>query len=694
MIMQDSISVRPKVAFVVQRSGREVVGGSETLCLKVAEKMRKLWDVEILTTCALDYVTWENYYPEGIDIVSSVPIRRFVVDHPRDVDQFNEYSAYVLSKMKTISIAEGEKWMNLQGPISSGLLDFIKRYQDMYDAFIFFTYLYASTYYGLELVSEKAYLVPTAHEEWPIYLPIWDDWFRKPKGFIFNTLQEKQFLENRFPSVTFNGDVAGIGLDLPEDTSVDRFRKKHALEAPYILYLGRIDPSKGCSELFMFFKRYKAEVAGDLKLVLAGKNVMEIPKYRDIIYLGFIDDQTKFDAISGCEFLVNPSPYESLSIVLIEAWGLNKPTLVTTKSNVLVQQSRRSNAGLWYSDYDEFRECIEYLTKNKSIGAKGREFVENNYSWDLIKGKYLKLLEPLFKKKLDMNKNTSSFYHPLQLAGNESGADILRWLSRYHVEGSPAKEMSDYLDTSFKRFLYTLNLIPEGSGNLLEMGANPYFMSMLLRRYKNDYKLYFSNYFDDTWPATSAQFVVSEESAERIEFPFHHFNIEDSGIPFEPGFFKVILFCEIIEHLIRDPISALLSIKNALEKDGYLILTTPNVSRFENVAKMILGGNIYDAYSAYGHYGRHNREYNQHELHLLLTQLGFEIEAMFSTDIYGDARSDFSDLRKIMRSLNKIKNREHGLGQYIFVRARNVRHPDTIKKPRWLFRSYPPEDLF
>ncbi len=303
---------------------------------------------------------------------------------------------------------------------------------------------------------------------------------------------------------------------------------------------------------------------------------------------------------------------------------------------------------------------------------------------------FLSLIRGFISRK----KCTFSFYHPLNLPGNESLAELLKWLSEYRVEESPKKEMTDYLNISFKRFLYTLNLIPDGSGNLLEMGASPYFMSMLLKRYRNSYNLYFSNYFDEAWPTNSAQFVLSEESKEKIEFPFYHFNVEDAGIPFEPGFFKVILFCEIIEHLIRDPISALLSIKNALEKDGYLILTTPNVSRIENVAKMIAGANIYDPYSAYGNYGRHNREYNQHELYLLLTQLGFEVESMFSSDVHGDARADFFDLNKIMSSLREIKNREHGLGQYIFVRARNAREPVTVKKPSWLFRSYPAEQLF
>ena len=142
-----------------------------------------------------------------------------------------------------------------------------------------------------------------------------------------------------------------------------------------------------------FFRYYKRENPGTLKLVLAGKSVMQLPKDDDIVELGFIDEQSKFDAISGCEFLVNPSPYESLSIVLLEAWSLNKPVLVNAKSDVMVGQCRRSNGGLWYEDYDDFYLCIQYLqTKNHFIASSASEFVKKNYSWDVVTKKYLDLI--------------------------------------------------------------------------------------------------------------------------------------------------------------------------------------------------------------------------------------------------------------------------------------------------------------
>ena len=57
--------MREKIAFVNQRYGLEVNGGSELLCRQMAEKLSEIYDVEVITTCALDYVSWENHYAAG-----------------------------------------------------------------------------------------------------------------------------------------------------------------------------------------------------------------------------------------------------------------------------------------------------------------------------------------------------------------------------------------------------------------------------------------------------------------------------------------------------------------------------------------------------------------------------------------------------------------------------------------------------
>jgi glycosyltransferase involved in cell wall biosynthesis len=385
-----------KVAFVVQRCGVEVNGGSESLCLQVADHMSKYWDTEILTTCALDnYMTWENQYPAGIEKVGETLIHRFLVDKPRVVDEFNRLSDMIHSRLSEVSLAEQENWMLAQGPISSGLTSFIRDRRNDYDAFIFFTYLYATTYFSLPFVQDKAFLVPAGHDEWPIYLNMWDDFFLKPKGFMFLTIEEKKFLQSRFPAAVLEGPVSGIGVAISESCDADRFLKTYNINTPFLLYMGRIDPSKGCEDLFSFFTELRRMDKSDMKLVLLGKPAMPIPEHPDIISLGFVDEQTKFDALAACDWLVNPSPYESLSIVLLEAWSVGTPVLVTEKADVLVGQCRRSHGGLWYDDLEGFSHII--LNTGKDIryilGRQGKRFVAENYCWHNIEQKYLMLLE-------------------------------------------------------------------------------------------------------------------------------------------------------------------------------------------------------------------------------------------------------------------------------------------------------------
>lgn len=385
---------KPKIAFVVQRCGKEVSGGAEAYCLQIAQLMNDKWDIEILTTCALDYMSWENYYDAGLILEEGVKIRRFKVDATRNIEEFNEFSSEIYPNVQSTSIKDAEKWMELQGPNSNDLLSYIEAQKSKYDGFIFFTYLYATTYFGLPLVKEKSYLASFSHDEPPIYLPIWDKWFRMPQKIIYSTIEEKEFLHSRFDKIKFFNEAIGIGIDVPKDISNIRFRQKYDIYSPYILYVGRIDASKGCSELFELFLRFKESYDAPLKLVLAGKTILNVPDNKDIIALGFIDEMTKFDAIDGCEFLINPSQFESLSMVLLEAWSVNVPVLVNAKAKVMVGQCKRSKGGLTYHNYDEFEINVKYLLKNRYKYINMHKFVSENYSWKVIKNKFLRVINP------------------------------------------------------------------------------------------------------------------------------------------------------------------------------------------------------------------------------------------------------------------------------------------------------------
>ncbi len=389
-----AVDRKPRVAFIPPRCGREVVGGAESLCFLIASRMREDWEVEILTSRALDYHTWRDSYPAGTEVIDGIPVKRFGVTHEKD-DSFDRYCGELEKRIDQVGEGEAEAWMRRQGPCSEELLAYLRENIDAYDAFIFAPYLYATTYYGLAAVGKKGFLIPAAHDEWMIRLPIFEKMFGMPRGFIFNTEEERDLLKSLYPGIPMNDEVFGVGVDMPVDVDAGRFRSRHKLVEPYIIYAGRIDVGKGCRELFEYFIRMKERQPSDLRLVLIGKQIIDIPDRPDIIYVGRVDEQTKLDAMSGAEYLVNPSPFESLSMVLLEAWSVGVPVLVNAKCAVLVGQCRRFNGGLWYENDEEFATVLTATDKptRVSLGRQGRAHVESNCTWDMVRSKYRSLVK-------------------------------------------------------------------------------------------------------------------------------------------------------------------------------------------------------------------------------------------------------------------------------------------------------------
>ena len=383
-----------KVAIVVQRYGLEVLGGAETLARRAAELIAPDLDLTVLTTCAVDYVSWADHYPAGVAEVNGVRVRRFPVSSPRDPLAFEQASVRAYASPKNLEL--GRSWMQAQGPNAPGLIEHLREEGEQYDAVVFVTYLYATTADGLPLVADRSILVPTVHDEPPIRLSIFDAVFSKARLCLFSTPEERELAQERFGVPDDRARVVGSGIDEYPAADAARFSRETGIEAPYALYHGRLDPSKGVSELVEHHLRYRANRPNGLDLVLVGGGDLNLPTTHGFHRLGFVSEELKHDALAGAEVVVCPSPYESLSFSQLEAWSHGRPTLVNASSPVLVGQSRRSGGGLWYSSAEEYATMLDLLARAKplaeSIGAQGRRYVEAEYRWERVRKLWLEAL--------------------------------------------------------------------------------------------------------------------------------------------------------------------------------------------------------------------------------------------------------------------------------------------------------------
>ncbi|GAA3402995.1 glycosyltransferase family 4 protein [Paenibacillus hodogayensis] len=396
--------MKQRVAFVVQRYGLEVNGGAEYHCRLIAELLADEFDVDILTTKALDYMTWEDFYETDIEIINNVTVRRFS-SKTRDVKRFNQFSEKLFRDVETSTFFSEMEWIRLQGPECNDLLDFLGKHKNEYSAIFFFTYLYYTTFFGLQVVPEKAVLIPTAHDEPPIYLKSYKSLFYLPRFILYNTHEEKQLIDRISPQSNRSSEIVGVGAYTPQvELSYHEFLEKYHIESPYIVYVGRIDESKGCKEMFEFFLKYKVERKTKVKLLLIGKSVMDIPVHPDIVSLGFVSEEDKFAAISNAECLVMPSKYESLSMVVLESFLMKKTVLVNGHCDVLRGHCERGNSGLFYTDYEEFKACLELLIQEPALssrlGVNGYKYATQNYDWNVIKEKYVHVIEVVSREKV------------------------------------------------------------------------------------------------------------------------------------------------------------------------------------------------------------------------------------------------------------------------------------------------------
>lgn len=391
-----------RVLFVSPRYGPEVAGGAEAHCRAMASRLAgRGHEVSVLTSCATSYLDWADDYPPGDSDVEGVTVHRLPAARRRDDATFSSLNARVAWGRRPVAPMLQREWMRLQGPELEGFDEACRALGADADVVVPIPYLYNTTWRALQACRGGAasVLIPAAHDEPPLSLPIFDGLFRLPDALAVSTPEEAQMLGGRFGRRDAT-TVVGVGVDEPEVRTPDLARTALGLsgDEPYLLYAGRLDPAKGVEELHDYFVALRRR-DGDrrLKLVLLGEAVRPLPSHDDIVAPGFVPTEVRDSAMAGAAAVVVPSYFESFSFLLCEGWLHRRPALVNGRCDVLRGQVHRSGGGLAYHGFGSFETAVQLLLESpalaSSMGERGRRYVRDRYDWERVLSDFEQVLE-------------------------------------------------------------------------------------------------------------------------------------------------------------------------------------------------------------------------------------------------------------------------------------------------------------
>lgn len=393
-----------KIGFVIPWYGDNIPGGAEADLRGLAKNMKKRnIEVEILTTCVKEFMSdWrKDYHKPGVTTEGGLTVRRFPV-RPGDMGAFGEVN-YKLMKGLHILSSKEEKTFVEENVNSPALYEYIREHKNEYSVFAFIPYMFGTTYFGVQECLEKAVLIPCFHDEAYTYMKSFRKVYSKVAGMAFHAKPEYELTCKLYDMEHVKSLIVGGGMDVDLEYDAERFRKKYGIEEPFILYAGRKDVGKNIYTLLDYFREYKYRKETDLKLVLLGGGEIDIPKEMqdEVIDLGFVPMQDKYDAYAAAELLCQPSKNESFSIVIMESWLCERPVLVCEDCAVTKNFAIESKGGLYFKNYYDFEGAVDYIIQNQEVANQmaqnGKRYVKENFSWDVVVSRYMEFFENIAK---------------------------------------------------------------------------------------------------------------------------------------------------------------------------------------------------------------------------------------------------------------------------------------------------------
>ena len=389
------------VAFVIPWYGDDIKGGAESECNQLAHLfLEKHIPVEVLTTCVKQASDdrGTNTLPEGSHMESGVCVRRF----PVKKQNMEKLVPANLKLFHNEPVTPEEEKNYLEEDINSpAMYRFIRENRDHYHCFIFLPYLYGITYSGSAECLEKAVMIPCLHDEGYAHMELIRKRMEEIKKIIFLSRPEQELAEKLYDLSGAKREVIGAYVESGWESHVNpsSFRTKYRITDPFLLCAGRKESGKKTDMLLDYYLYYQKKKKSRLKLVFIGGGNITIPddSRKDVLDLGFVSLQDKYDAMASCLALCNPSFFESFSIVIMESWLAGRPVLVSEQCKVTADFCRESNGGLWFDSYGLFEGCVDYLLSHpdeaNQMGRNGQHYVHTHFTKDAVFPKYMDFLE-------------------------------------------------------------------------------------------------------------------------------------------------------------------------------------------------------------------------------------------------------------------------------------------------------------
>ena len=375
-----------RIAVVPARFGPKIIGGAEIVLRHIASGLQdRGWDVDVLTTCAVDYFAWSNEVPAGLAVEDGLSVRRFPVvqstkGHERDV------LGHRMLAGDRLTTGEQLRWLNDDVRVPE-LYHYLLEHHADYRAMLFGPYLFWPAFACSQVAPERSLLWTCLHDEPYAYQALFQPMLSGLAGLFLQTEPEHDLAHKIVPDLAPHA-VVGCGVEVPERYDPKGFRARYGIDRPFLLYAGRREGAKGWDELLAAFARAVTNRGLPFALVTMGAGeVVPPPGLEDrVVDLGFLPDDERDNAYAAAAAYVQPSRYEAFSRTIMESWLAGTPVIGVGEGGVVRWHVERSQAGLVYDDEHELEEALALVAERPDVaarlGARGRAYVLEHYQWD------------------------------------------------------------------------------------------------------------------------------------------------------------------------------------------------------------------------------------------------------------------------------------------------------------------------